>query len=151
MLHRRLFAWSVATVLAGAVLALSSGKAEARADAEPHRALRAALFHLKEARAEVKEEGFKKHRERVERDINRAIEELERACREGKIETNFRPESGWDTKYKSYKHLRQALAELDRASEELPKEKGEWARRKELREAVDDARRHVKEALEEVK
>jgi len=71
--------------------------------------------------------------------------------REGKIETRYEPSRGWDEKYKTFRHLRQALVELDEARKELEDEKGDWARRKELRQAIDDAHGHIADALKEIK
>jgi hypothetical protein len=147
MLRRRLIGRSVLAVLAGLVLSLvARGQAQA-----PHRALRAALYHLKEAREEVRDERFKRYRERIERDVNTAIIEVERAMKEGRIEARYEPPRGWDEKYKSFKHLRQALVELGNAKIEIREEKGEWARRRELVLVIDEARAHIEEALREIK
>jgi hypothetical protein len=113
--------------------------------------MRAALYHLKAAKEEVKEERFKRHRERVEKDIEIAIKEIERGLGEAKIDLKFEPVVGWDKGYKDFKNLRQALVDLDLAKEEISKEKGEWAKRKELKEAIEESHKHIKEALEEIK
>jgi hypothetical protein len=123
----------------------------ARLAEAPHRAMRAALYHLKAAKEEVKEERFKRHRERVEKDIEIAIKEIERGLGEAKIDLKFEPVVGWDKGYKDFKNLRQALVDLDLAKEEISKEKGEWAKRKELKEAIEESHKHIKEALEEIK
>jgi hypothetical protein len=148
MLQCRPFGKPVLVVLAGLVLSLA-GRASAAEGA--HRALRAALYHLKEARVEVRDEKFKLHRERVERDISTAIREVERALKEGRIEARYEPNKGWGDKHKSFRHLRQALIELDEAKADIRAEKGDWARRRELREAIDDARNRVADALREIK
>src|SRR5437660_1113550 len=129
MLSRRLIGLPMLVVMAGLVLSLGG---RAWADEGPHRALRAALYHLKEAREEMRDDRFKPHRERVERDVNTAIRELERALKEGRIETRYEPTKGWGEKYRSFRHLRQALVELDVARTEVRTEKGDWARRREL-------------------
>jgi predicted ribosome quality control (RQC) complex YloA/Tae2 family protein len=147
MRARDLIGSFVLALLAGLVAVPSVG---AR-DESSHRALRAALYHLEAARDEVKDERFKKHRERVEKDITIAIREVEGALKAGKIEPKFEPVKGWDEKYKSFKHLRQAAVELAEAKKELLREKGEWARRKELIGAIDDAYAHIEEALKEIK
>ena len=148
MLSRRLIGKSVLVVAAGLLFSFGG---RARADEIPHRALRAALYHLREAKEEIRDERFRAHRERVERDVNTAVRELERALKEGRIETRYEPPRGWGERFKSFRHLRQALAELDEARAELRNEKGEWARRKELREAIEDARMHVADALRDIK
>jgi hypothetical protein len=153
---RSLIGTSVLAVVAGLLLSQGSpvqaeaSGSEARLEPE-HRALRAALYHLKEAREEVKDERFKRHRERVEKDLKIAIIEVERALKEGKIEVKYEPAKGWDAKYKSFKHLHQALIELDAAKKDIREEKGAWARRKELLEAINDAHLHIDEALKEIK
>jgi len=148
MLPRGLSAKSV-LIVSGAVLYLFSGYASA-ADS-PHRALRAALYHIKEAKEELKDERIGRHRERVQKDLRIAIEEIERGLGEGKIEVRYEPPKGWDEKHKTFRHLRQALVELDRAKAEVKEEKGEWARRRELIRAIEDAHEHVTEALREIK
>jgi hypothetical protein len=139
-----------ALIVAGMALYLSSGTS-ARAEEGPHRALRAARWHLMQAKEEIRDERIGRHRERVEKDIRIAIEEIDRGLREGKIEARYEPAKGWDAKYKSFKHLRQALIELDEAKADVKKEKGEWARRKELLRSIEDAHEHVQEALKEAK
>jgi hypothetical protein len=148
MLHRGAFG-KAALVVMGVALYLFSGGV-ARAD-EPYRALRAALYHMKEAKEEIRDERFSRHRERVERDLREATREIERGLGEAKVEVKYEPARGWDEKYKTFKNLRQALAELDLAKEEIRKEKGDWARRKELKEAIEDAHAHLKDALDEIK
>src|SRR5262249_24936772 len=108
-------------------------------------------YHMKEAREEVKDERFQRHRERIEEDLKVAIREIEGALGEGKIDVRYEPAREWDKKYKSFRHLRQALEELDLAREEVRKEKGDWAKRRELRQAIEDAHKHIREALEEIK
>jgi hypothetical protein len=151
MLHRRLLV-ALPLVVAGGVLYLLSGcTARARAEETPHRALRAALYHMKEAKEEFKDERLERHREKIERDLKAAIREIEGALREAKIDVKYEPSRGWDEKYKSFRHLRQAMAELDEAREAVSKEKGEWARRRELKEAIEDARQHLEEVLKDIK
>jgi len=148
MLHRGRFG-KVALIVVGVTLSLlSSGFAQAD---EPFRALRAALYHMKEAKEEVRDERFSRHRERVEKDLREATREIEKALGEAKVEVKYEPARGWDEKYKTFRNLRQALAELELAKEEIRKEKGDWARRKELMETIEDARAHLKDAFEEIK
>jgi hypothetical protein len=150
MLRRGSFGRVALLVVGLALYVLGSGCTRALAD-EPYRALRAALYHMKEAKEEIKDERFSRHRERVEKDLREAIREIERALGEAKVEVKYEPARGWDEKYKSFKNLRQAMAELELAKEELRKEKGDWARRKELMGAIEDARTHLKDAFEEIK
>jgi predicted ribosome quality control (RQC) complex YloA/Tae2 family protein len=151
MLHRGRFGRPALAVVAGLALSLVAGDYARAADA-PHRALRAALYHLKEAKEDLKSERFKRERrERAEKEIERAIREIERGLKEGKVEARYEPAKEWDKGFKDFRHLRQALVELDEARKELKEEKGEWARRKELLEAIDDAHKHTKEALEDLK
>jgi hypothetical protein len=117
----------------------------------PYRPLRAALYHLKEAKEEINHERFSRHRKKVDRDLQIAIREIERALGEAKIDSRYEPSRGWDEKHGSFRHLRQALVELDQAGDELRREKGDWARRRELKDAIENARDHIKEALEESK
>jgi hypothetical protein len=153
MLRRALFVWLPLVALLGILLSPNTTPARPAAEGEGlHRALRATLFHLKEARAEIKETTFPgKHRERVERDITTAIREIEGALKEGKIDIAYVPPTGWRDKYKSFHNLRQALVELDTARGDLRNSKEPWFAKKEFRTAIDDAHAHVKEALEELK
>jgi hypothetical protein len=147
MLPRRLLGACVLAVLAGLLLAPA---APARPE-EPHRALRAALYHLREAREELKDKRLDRHRKRLERDLSVAIRELERALKEGRVESKYEPAKDWHKGYKDFRHLRRALAELDEARKGLRNERGEWARRKELLAAIDDARAHVQDALRDLR
>jgi hypothetical protein len=151
MLYRSRFGEPALAVVAGLAMTLVVVGA-ARAADTPHRALRAALYHLKEAREDLKSERIRPaRRERAEKEIDRAVREIERGLKEGRIETRYEPAKGWDKDYKDLRHLRQALVELDEARKDLKEEKGEWARRKELIEAIDDAHKHTKEALDDLK
>jgi hypothetical protein len=150
MLHRGLFGGPALLVAAGLVLSLVGG-APARAAEEAHRALRAALYHMKEAKEELRSERIRpERRERAEKEIERAMKEIERGLEGVRVERRYEPPRGWDREYKDFRHLRQALRELEEAKKELKEERGEWARRKELSEAIDDARRHIKEALDDL-
>ena len=151
MLRRALFVWSPLVALVGTLLSPSASPAWAVEEVSLHRALRASLYHLKAAREEVKDERFSRHREKVERDITIAIQEIEGALREGKIDAAYEPVKGWGDKYKSFRNLRQAVVELEIARSDIPKVEAPWARKKELRQAIDDAYAHTKEALDEVK
>jgi hypothetical protein len=151
MLHRGRIGKPALVVLAGLALALTAGT-YARAEEGPHRALRAALYHLKEAKEDLRSERLRpERRERAEKDIERAIREIERGLKEGKIEARFEPAKDWEKGYKDFRHLRAAMVELDHARKEVKEEKGEWARRKELLEAIDDAHKHIKDALDDLK
>jgi hypothetical protein len=152
MLRRALFVCFPLVALVGVLLSADNCPARP-ADAEGlHRALRATVYHLRAAREEIKENQFPgRHRAKVEADITAAIREIEAALKEGKIELAYEPAKDWGAKYKSFRNLRQALVELDIAKNDLSKSTEGWARRKELRQAIDDAHLHVKEALDEVK
>jgi hypothetical protein len=151
MLHRGRFGKPALVFMAGLALSLVVG-ANARAADAPHRALRAALYHLKEAKEDLKSERIRpERRERAEKDIERAVREIEVGLKEGRIEARYEPPKGWDKDYKDFRHLRQALVDLDAARKELKEEKGEWAKRKELLEAIDAAQKNTKEALEDLK
>jgi hypothetical protein len=149
MLYRRLLGLPALVVMAG--LALTLGACNSSAADVPCRALRAALYHMKEAREEIKDERLQRHRERIEANLRIAIREVETALGAAKIDVRYEPTKGWDEKHKTFRHLRQALVELDLAKGEVEREKGDWARRRELRQAIEDAHRHVKDALEEIK
>lgn len=152
MLQRALFVWIPLVALVGILLSPNTCPARLPEGEGLNRALRATLFHLKKAREEIKATEFPgKHRERVERDITVAIREIEGALQQGKIDFAFEPAKGWDSKYKSFHNLRQALVELDIAKADVRKSAEPWAAKKELRQAIDDAQVHVKEALEDVK
>jgi hypothetical protein len=155
MLYHRLFGRPAPLVAVGLALTLigctTPPPTTTSGVAVPHRALRAALYHLKEALEEVRDEKLQRHQERIERDIRTAIREIERALGEGKVDPHYEPHRGWDEQHKSFRHLRQALVELDEARDEVRREKGDWAQRRELKESIEDARGHVKEALEEIK
>ncbi len=151
MFRRTLFVWFPLVALVGTLLSASTSPAREAEEAGLHRALRASLFHLKAAREEIKDERFSRHREKIERDITTAIAEIEGALREGKIDAAYEPVKGWGEKYKSFRNLRQAVVELEIARSDVPKVDAAWARKKELRQAIDDAYLHAKEALEEVK
>ena len=84
-------------------------------------------------------------------DINRAIDEIESALRGAKLDLAYTPEGNWKSKWKSFHNLHQALVELDIAHNDLPKVNADWARRKELRDAINDARTNVKAALDDIK
>jgi hypothetical protein len=151
MFRRALFVWLPFVALVGTLLSPSTSSAGPAEEASLHRALCASLYHLKAAREEIKDERFSRHREKVERDITVAIQEIEGALREGKIDPGFEPIKGWGDKYKSFRNLRQAVVELEIAHTNIPKVEAGWARKKELRQAIDDAYAHTKEALDEVK
>jgi hypothetical protein len=138
-------------VLVAAVGLVLSPRASALADDGAQKALRAALFHMKEAKEEIKDERLKGHHDKIEKNVNTAIKEIEFAAKEGKFETKFEPVKGWDKDYKSFKHLRQAVVELKEAKKDLAEEKGDWARRKELRAAIDDAIEHLDTALKDIR
>jgi hypothetical protein len=131
-------------------LPLALAGCQSRAADTPYRPLRAALYHMKAAREEVEDEKFKPHREKIERDLRAAIREIERALRDANIEVDYEPHKGWDERHKSLRHLRQALIELDLARDEVRKEKGDWARRRELKEAIEDAHDHLQDALKDI-
>jgi hypothetical protein len=138
-------------VLVAAVGLVLSPSANARAEGGVQHALRAALYHMREAKDELKDERLKGHHDKIEKDLNTAIKEIEHAAKEGKFETKFEPAKGWDEKYKSFKHLRQATVELKEAKKDLAEEKGEWARRKELTSSINDALEHLEDALKDIK
>jgi hypothetical protein len=148
MLHRRLLGLSALVMALGMALALAGCQSHAAAD--PYRPLRAALHHMKAAREEVEDEKFKPHREKIERDLRAATHEIERALRDANIDVGYEPHKGWDEKHKSLRHLRQALIELDLARDEVRKEKGDWAQRRELKEAIEDAHDHLRDALKDI-
>ncbi len=153
MLQRALFVWLPLVALVGVLLSADNCPARPAADAEGlHRALRATVHHLRAAREEIKDTKFPgRHRAKIEADITTAIREIEAALKEGKIELGYAPPKGWDEKYKSFHNLRQALVELDIAKADLRNSTERWFMRKELRQAIDDAHLHVKEALDELK
>jgi hypothetical protein len=110
------------------------------------------LYHLKEAKEDPRSERIRPGRkERAEKEIGRAVREIERGLKEGRVESRYEPRKDWDKGFEDFRHLRQALVELDEAKKELKEEKAEWARRKELIEAIDAAHMHTKEALEDLK
>ncbi len=149
MMRRALLACLPVVALVGVLVSPNAARPEE--GPATHRALRATLFHLKAAREEVKDEKFARFRERAEKDITIAIQEIEGALREAKIDVAYEPERGWGDKWKSFRNLNQAIVELEIARKDLDAEKGEWARKKELRAAIDDAFVHTKEALAEAK
>ena len=80
MLHRGLFGRPALVAVAGLVLSLVGG-AYARTADEAHRALRAALYHMKEAKEELRSERIRpERRERAEKEIERAMKEIEMGC-----------------------------------------------------------------------
>jgi nucleotide-binding universal stress UspA family protein len=149
MLHQRLLGLSA--LVAGLGMSLTLAGCSSQAAEVPYRPLRAALYHMREAKEEIKAEQFSRHRERVERDLRTAIREIEMALGEAKVDVAYEPRRGWDDQNKTFRHLRQALEELELARDEVRREKGDWASRRELKDAIEDARDRLREALEEIK
>jgi hypothetical protein len=144
MFHRSLLA-----VPALVVLSLATS---AQAQSDRHRELRAALYEMKQAKEDLKNERFKRHREKAEKELDVAITELERALKWARVETRYEPPRGHYDRFRDFRHLRQAMVDLEAAKREVRDEKGDWGgRRKELERAVDDAHARVKEALEDIK
>ena len=148
MLYYRLFAKLALAMLLALVLSLgTSTRAQAQGGRVP--ALRAAVYEMKEAKEDLKGERFKRSREKAEKELGIAIEEIERALKWAKVDFRYEPPKGHYDGFKDYRHLRQALADLDAAKKEVRDEKGDWVgRRKELEKAIDDAHARVKEVLE---
>ncbi len=151
MLHRHLFG---GLLLAAAVgLPLAWLVSQARAAETPYQHLASALYEMREAKGELKDERFKRHREETIKDLDTAIEETEKALKESKIELK-RFEAPKEPKeyYKAYKdfpHLRHAVVELREAKKEIEREKrGEFGR---AVKAIDVAIVKVEEALKDEK
>ncbi len=152
MLHRRLFGKSVLAVLFGLPVALTLGYAlPAKAEEGPHAHLIAALWEMREAKAELKDERFKKHREQAEKDLDVAIAETEKALKEAKIDwEGYKGPKEPKEYYKAYKdfpHLRHAVVELREAKKDIEREKKfDFGR---AMKAIDVAINRVEEALKD--
>jgi hypothetical protein len=151
MLHRRLFGKTIVAILMG--LPLLVGAPRAKAQEGPFAHLASALYEMREAKAELKDERFKRHREQAVKDLDTAIEETEKAVKEAKIELR-RYEGPKNPKeyykaYKTFPHLRHAVIELVEAKKEIEREKrGDFGR---AIKAIDVAIARVEEALKDEK
>jgi hypothetical protein len=124
MSQQRLFGQAALVVLAGLIWNGCASIANAQGGAYPH--LFAALYEMKEAKAELKEERFKATREQAIRDLDAAIEETEKALRDAKVEYKYEGPKNPKEYYKDYKdfpHLRHAVIELREAKKEVKEEK----------------------------
>ncbi len=150
-MHRREFVKS-ALVAVGGVAAVLGTRGRVRAADEPRRALRAALFEMKAAKEDLKDDKFKRRREKAEKDLDVAIDELERALKWAKVDVRYEAPKNRYEKFKDFRHLHAAMEDLELAEKEVRDEKGDWGgRRKELERAIEDARARVKEAMEDIK
>jgi len=124
MSHRRLFG-TPALVALGAALGVVAPQA-ARADEGPYPHLVHAMYEMREAKNELKEERFSRARERTIRDLEAAIDEVESALKGAKIEWKYdgpdKPKEYYK-EYKDFPHLRHAVRELREARKELEGEK----------------------------
>jgi hypothetical protein len=141
MLHHRLFGMAALGVIAGLAMFFSATSAvQAQERAYPH--LYAAIYEMREAKAELKEERFNRFRERAVKDLDAAIDETEKALKAAKIEYKYEPPKNAKEYYKAYKdypHLRHAVVELREALKEVKEEK---------RHDFGGARDHTIKALE---
>jgi hypothetical protein len=146
MLHKRLFGKSVVAFLIGLPLLTSALQAKPEGTFEH---LSAAIYEMREAKAELKDERFKRHREQAIKDLDIAIEETEKAFKDAKIELR-RFEGPKDPKayykeFKDFPHLRHAIVDLREAKKEIEREKRtEFSR---AIKAIDVAIDRVEEAL----
>ena len=147
MLHRRTFRKTLAALLMGLPLLLAAPRAGTQ-EGGPFAHLASAIYEMREAKAELKEERFKRHREQAVKDLDAAIEETERALKDAKIE--FRRYVGpknpkeYYRGYKDYPHLDSAVIELREAKKEIEREKrGDFVR---AVKAIDVAIARVDEA-----
>jgi hypothetical protein len=149
MLHRRLFAKGIVAIVMGASLLVSVPKAKAQEGPFGH--LAAALYEMREAKAELKDERFKRHREEAIKELDAAIDETEKALKDAKIELK-RYEGPKEPKvyYKAYKdfpHLRHSVVELQEAKKDIEREKkGDFVR---AIKAIDVAIVRVEEVLKD--
>jgi hypothetical protein len=152
MLHRRLFGKAMLVVFVGLPVALTLGCVRAaNAEEGPHAHLIAAIWEMREAKAELKDERFKKHREQAEKDLDVAIAETEKALKEAKIDyEGYKGPKEPKEYYKAYKdfpHLRHAVVELREAKKEIALEKKfDFGR---ATKAIDVAIERVDEALKD--
>lgn len=124
MSQQRLFGQATLVVLVGLILSGCASRASAQGPAYQH--LFAALYEMKEAKAELKEKRFEATRERAIKDLDAAIEETEKALRDAKIEYKYEGPKNPKEYYKDYKdfpHLRHAVIELREAKKEVKEEK----------------------------
>jgi hypothetical protein len=133
-------------------LPLLVGASRAKAQEGPFAHLTSALYEMREAKAELKDERFKRHREQAVKDLDAAIEETE-TVKEAKIELRryagpMNPKEYYKA-YKDFPHLRRAVVELADAKKEIEREKkGDFGR---AIKAIDVAMGRVEEALKDEK
>jgi hypothetical protein len=151
MSHRQLFRKTIVAILMG--LPLLVGASWAAAQEGPFAHLSSAIYEMREARAELKDERFKRHREQAVKDLDAAIAETEQAVKDAKIELR-RYEGPKNAKeyyraYKDFPHLRHAVIELAEAKKEIEREKRDNFGR--AIKAIDVAIGRVEEALKDAK
>src|SRR2546429_268632 len=121
-----MFRLLVLTAAAGALALLAPN----RVWAEPkHRHLHHALHELREAHKELKDAShdFGGHREKALKDINTAIEQVEKALEAaGDPFKGFSPDKGIYKDYKNHPHLRHVHHQLNEAHKEMKEAKHDF-------------------------
>jgi membrane-anchored protein YejM (alkaline phosphatase superfamily) len=151
MLHCRLFGKMILALGLGLPLLLAAPRIKAQEGPFAHMA--AAIYEMREAKLELKDERFKRHREQAIKDLDVAIEETEKAFREAKIELRRyegpRNPKEYYKAYRDFPHLRHAIVELAEAKKEIEREKrGNFSR---AVKAIDVAIGRVEEALKDAR